>query len=103
MMDIPDPTPAEAEAMRRDGPYLDAFGEFSDKLVTGQNPSLETHLKKYPEFADRLRGELESAIWFHSEFQQMKREHPAVDWADVLLYDVDDDLRQRIKDLRRHR
>jgi hypothetical protein len=100
---FPEPTPEEEAEMTRDAELLDAFGEFTDRLVTGRQPDVDAFLSDYPQFADRLRPEMEFARCFFNRVQRVKRDFPQVDLLDVLLPDIDDDLREKIRAARKLR
>jgi hypothetical protein len=51
---------------------LDAFGEFTEALVKGERPDIETYLACRPEMAERLRPSLEAAIWLKGQFDGIR-------------------------------
>jgi len=55
---------------------LEAFAEFTTAQVKGENPSIEAHLAKYPQYAESLRPVLETAVWFDGEVRKLKEKFP---------------------------
>jgi len=93
-------TPEEDLDMIERAEEIDAFGEFTDMLVAGENPDVETFLLRYPELADALREDLEFAKWFYEDVQRFKRAHPEVDMLDVLCPDLDEEMKKKIRSMR---
>ena len=61
-------TPTQAE--------LDAMEEFISAQLEDRAPSVEEHLRRYPELRDSLRPVLEGAELFHREYTRLKKEYP---------------------------
>jgi len=76
---------AGAAAQDCDEGELAAFAEFTEAQVAGRNPDVAEHLAKYPQYAERLRPVLESAVEFYRLVQDFKREFPGFSSLDLVL------------------
>jgi hypothetical protein len=63
---------------------LDAFGEFSDAVLAGKNPSIDEYMKRVPGAGPRLRKLLEADLWLHGEVAKLRTRYPGVDLARFL-------------------
>jgi hypothetical protein len=100
MMRFPELTPEENAEIERDAEYLDAFGEYTDQMVTGREPNIDVFVLQYPQFEERLREDLEFAQCFYDAVQEFKRQNPHIDIADLLFPDADSQARQAIDRMR---
>lgn len=67
---------------------LDVYGEFSDALVTGKKPDIETFLQKHPKMAAKLRPVLEREVQFYGVIQKLKQKYPNTDVLGLLRRSV---------------
>lgn len=63
---------------------LDTFGEFSDAVLAGKNPSIDEYIKRVPGAGPRLRKLLEADLWLHGEVAKLRARYPGVDLARLL-------------------
>jgi len=64
---------------------LDLYGEFSDRLGKGEQPTIEEYLARLKDGSqERLRGMLENDVWFYGLMQDFKRRHPGRSLWDLL-------------------
>ena len=63
---------------------LDVFGEFSEAVRDGKNPSVEEYLQRVPKSAARLRPLLETDARLGVEIAKLRAEFPNVDLARLL-------------------
>jgi hypothetical protein len=66
---------------------LDVFGEFSDAVLAGKNPSIDEYMKQVPGAEPRLRKLLEADLWLHGEVAKLRTRYPGVDLARLLAPD----------------
>ena len=64
---------------------LDLYGEFSDRLVKGEQPTIEEYLARLKDGSqERLREMLENDVWFYGLMRDFKRRHPGRSLWDLL-------------------
>jgi len=64
---------------------LDLYGEFSDRLVRGEQPVIEDYLARLKNGSpERLREMCENDVWFYGLVQEFKRECPGRSIWDLL-------------------
>jgi hypothetical protein len=57
---------------------LGVLAEFSNALMSGQQPDLKLYAARSPEPSGRLARLMETAIWLKSEFDDLKRRYPGL-------------------------
>jgi hypothetical protein len=82
---------------RYDEKHIEAFGEFTDALAQGRKPDIEEHMARYPEMGPGLRADMETAKLVYGLFHRFRARYPDKDLLDVLLPDIDEDLKHRIR------
>jgi|GEM_PF-1895360 len=64
---------------------LDLYGEFSDRLVKGEQPVIEEYLARLKDGSkERLREMCEGDVWFYGLMQDFKRKFPGTSLWDLL-------------------
>ncbi len=67
------------------GEELDLYGEFSDRLVRGEEPVIEDYLARLKHGSkEHLRWMCENDVWFYGLVQEFKRECPGRSLWDLL-------------------
>ena len=64
---------------------MDAYAEFTEALARGEEPNLDLHLARFPQYAESLRPDLETALRIHAEVKRFRHRHPDFSIWDLFL------------------